>query len=111
MNQVSGFGAEVGEAGNRIVENISDGYNRFRNERENLGRGEREEGDRSVSTNQSALLSHLINKNRAFINYRFWGGRCVLNSQCAYLTLGNTNLQVSACDNSYIQGDFINLSL
>ena len=70
MNQVSGFGAEVGEAGNRIMENISDGYNRFRNEREkaeNLGRGEREDGDRSVSTNQSALLSHLTNKNRAII--------------------------------------------
>ena len=70
MDQVSGFGAEVGEAGNRIVENISDGYNRFRNEREkdeNLGRGEREEGDRSVSTNQSALLSNLTNENRAFI--------------------------------------------
>ena len=70
MDQVSGFGAEVGEAGNRIVENISDGYNRFRNERErdeNLARGEREEGDRSVSTNQSALLSPLTNKNRAFV--------------------------------------------
>ena len=70
MNQVSGFGAEVGEAGNRIVENISDGYNRFRNERErdeNLARGEREEGDRSVSTNQSPLLSQLTNEKRAFI--------------------------------------------
>ena len=31
MNQVSGFGAEVGEAGNRIAENISDGFNRVRN--------------------------------------------------------------------------------
>ena len=64
MNQVSGFGAEVGEAGNRIMENISDGYNRFRNEREkaeNLGRGDREDGDRSVSTNQSVLFSHLTN--------------------------------------------------
>ena len=70
MNQVSGFGAEVGEAGNRIVENISDGYNRFRNERErdeNLGRGEREEGDRSVSTNQSAFLPQLTNEKRPFI--------------------------------------------
>ena len=46
MNQVSGFGAEVGEAGNRIVENISDGFNRVRNQ--DRGREEREDGDRSV---------------------------------------------------------------
>ena len=42
MNQVSGFGAEVGEAGNRIVENISDGFNRVRNQ--DRGREEREDG-------------------------------------------------------------------
>ena len=65
MNQVSGFGAEVGEAGNRIVENISDGYNRVRNQ--DMGREEREDGDRSVSTNQSALLSQLTIEKRAYI--------------------------------------------
>ena len=38
-------------------------------------------------------------------HYRFWGKRCILDEQCAYLTLGNTNLQVSSCDKSYFRGE------
>ena len=63
MNKISGLGAEVGKAGEKFVENLSD--NRIRDL--DRSRGQRAERDRSVSTNQSALLPRLTNEKRAFL--------------------------------------------
>ena len=52
MNKISGLGAEVGKAGEKFVENLSD--NRIRDFDRSMG--QRAERDRSVSTNQSPLL-------------------------------------------------------
>ena len=63
MNKISGLGAEVGKAGEKFVENLSD--NRIRDFDRN--RGQRAERDRSVSTNQSDLFLQLTNDMRALL--------------------------------------------
>ena len=63
MNKISGLSAEVGKAGEKFVENLSD--NRIRDY--DRSRGQRAERDRSVSTNQSALLPQLTNEKRALL--------------------------------------------
>ena len=108
---MSGLGSEVEEAGTRFVEKVSNDFNKIR-EQDSWGRVDLEvevEGDRSVwsSHDQSAWLTRADHCSAlaSLLHYRFWGKRCILDDQCAYLTLGNTNLQVSSCDKSYFKGD------
>ena len=78
-DKVAAYGADVRNIGDRVVENFSSGINRIRDQ---------EAGDRARDRGMGGAGS------------RFWGGRCKLSSQCSYLTLGHTNLQVSSCDTS-----------
>ena len=80
-NKMAAYGAEVRNIGDRVVENFSSGINRIRDQ---------EAGDRAGDRA----------RGRGGAGSRFWGGRCKLSSQCSYLTLGHTNLQVSSCDTS-----------
>merc|ERR1712045_422215 len=84
INQVSGWGSEVGQAGNRFVDNVSNEISKIRDQ----GRRSRVDVEARGGEDRD----------------RFYGGRCIYDSQCAYITLrGNTNLQVSSCDKSYIK--------
>ena len=84
-DKVAAYGAEVRNIGDRVVENLSSGINRIRDQEAGDRAGDRD-GDRD--------------RGMGGAGSRFWGGRCKLSSQCSYLTLGHTNLQVSSCDTS-----------